>query len=167
MAIQCPGCSRQFKSYNALSTHTNHCQQMPRVMAAAARHYAEPDTSEGPRKRCRISFSAVPGDEEEQGSIEADDFKVSHDVPVYCQFLRVYEQSQIEEPCQGITPSNSKGGLPAPEAGACAQEGGVGAKIDLAPSQSGDSQDKAEPQTAELTQLPEVVEGRVRPGGPT
>ena len=69
--------------------------------------------------------------------------------------------------CQGITPSNSKGGLPAPEAGARTQEGGVRAKIDLAPSRSGDSQDKAEPQTAELTQLPEVVEGRVRPGGPT
>ena len=69
--------------------------------------------------------------------------------------------------CQGITPSNSKGGLPAPEAGVCAQEGGVRAKIDLAPSRSEGLQDKAEPQTAELTQLPKVVEGRARPGGPT
>ena len=56
--------------------------------------------------------------------------------------------------CQGITPSNSKGGLPAPEARACAQEGGIRAKIDLAPSRSGDSQDKAELQVAELTQHP-------------
>ena len=47
--------------------------------------------------------------------------------------------------CQGITPSSSKGGLPAPEAGARAQEGGIRAKIDLTPSQSGGSQDKAEP----------------------
>ena len=69
--------------------------------------------------------------------------------------------------CQGITPSNSKGGLPAPEAGTRAEEGGVRDEIDPSPSQLKSSQDKAEPQTAELTQLPEVVEGRARPGGPT
>ena len=69
--------------------------------------------------------------------------------------------------CQGITPSNSKGGLPAPEARARAEEGGIRDEIDPSPSQLESSQDKAEPQTAELTQLPEVVEGRARPGGPT
>ena len=53
--------------------------------------------------------------------------------------------SEGEELCQGITPSNFKGGLPAPEAGACVQEGGVRAKINLTPSRSGGSQDKAEP----------------------
>ena len=56
--------------------------------------------------------------------------------------------------CQGITPSNSKGGLPAPEAGARAQEGGVGAKIDLAPSRSEDSQDKAETQSSRVDSAP-------------
>ena len=61
--------------------------------------------------------------------------------------------------CQGITPSNSKGGLPAPEAGARAEEEGVRDEIDPSPSQSKSSQDKAEPQTAELTQRPEGVEG--------
>ena len=71
------------------------------------------------------------------------------------------------QPCQGITPSNSKGGLPAPEAGARAEEEGIRDKIDLSPSRSKSLQDKAEPQTAKLTQLPEVVEGRARPGGPT
>ena len=69
--------------------------------------------------------------------------------------------------CQGITPSNSKGGLPAPEAGAHAEEGGIRDEIDPSPSRSKSSQDKAEPQTAELTQRPKVVEGRARPGGPT
>ena len=70
------------------------------------------------------------------------------------------------EGCQGVTPSNSKVGLPAPEARARAEEGGVRDKIDLSPSRSESLQDKAEPQTAELTQLPEVVERRARPGGP-
>ena len=79
----------------------------------------------------------------------------------------VLPSNQSTPNCQGITPSNSKGGLPAPEAGAYARKGGVRDKIDLSPSQSECSQDKAEPQTAELTQLPEVVEGRARPGGPT
>ena len=69
--------------------------------------------------------------------------------------------------CQGITPSNSKGGLPAPEAGTRAEEGGVRDEIDPSPSRLKSLQDKAEPQTAKLTQLPEVVEGRARPGGPT
>ena len=31
--------------------------------------------------------------------------------------------------CQGITPFNSKGGLPAPEAGTHAQEGGIKAEL--------------------------------------
>ena len=31
--------------------------------------------------------------------------------------------------CQGITPSNSKGGLPAPEAEACTQQGGIEAEL--------------------------------------
>ena len=44
-----------------------------------------------------------------------------------------------------LPPSNSKGGLPAPEARAHAQEGGVRVKIDLTPSRSGGLQDKAEP----------------------
>ena len=69
--------------------------------------------------------------------------------------------------CQGITPSNSKGGLPAPEARARVREGGIRDEIDPSPSRSKSSQDKAEPRTAELTQLPEVVEGRARLGGPT
>ena len=47
-------------------------------------------------------------------------------------------------PCQGVTPSNSKGGLPAPEAGVHVQEGGIEGRIDSAPSQSKSSQDKAE-----------------------
>ena len=47
-----------------------------------------------------------------------------------------------------------------PEAGARAREGGVRDEIDPSPSRSKNSQDKAEPQTAELTQLPEGVEGR-------
>ena len=34
-----------------------------------------------------------------------------------------------DDTCQGITPSNSKGGLPAPEAGARTQEGGIRAKL--------------------------------------
>ena len=49
--------------------------------------------------------------------------------------------------CQGITPSNSKGGLPAPEAGAHAEEGGIRDEVDLSPSRSVDSQDKAETQS--------------------
>ena len=56
--------------------------------------------------------------------------------------------------CQGITPSNSKGGLPAPEAGARAEEEGIRDKIDLSPSRSEDLQDKAEPQAVGLTQPP-------------
>ena len=31
--------------------------------------------------------------------------------------------------CQGVTPSNYKGGLPAPEAGAHTQEGGIEAEL--------------------------------------
>ena len=62
--------------------------------------------------------------------------------------------------CQGITPSNSKGGLPAPEARARTEEGGIRDEIDPSPSRLKSSQDKAGPQTAELTQLPKGVEGR-------
>ena len=57
----------------------------------------------------------------------------------------IYSEYAQEYICQGVTPSNSKGGLPAPEARARAQEGGVGAKIDLASSRLEDLQDKAEP----------------------
>ena len=60
----------------------------------------------------------------------------------------------FESKCQGITPSNSKGGLPAPEAGARAEEEGIRVKIDLTPSRSEDLQDKAEPQAVGLTQPP-------------
>ena len=56
--------------------------------------------------------------------------------------------------CQGITPSNSKGGLPAPEAGARVEEEGVRDEIDPSPSRSEDLQDKAEPQAVGLTQPP-------------
>ena len=65
--------------------------------------------------------------------------------------------------CQGITPSNSKGGLPAPEAGARAEKGGIRDEIDPSPSQSKSSQDKAEPQAVGLTQPPrESREERTR-----
>ena len=45
-------------------------------------------------------------------------------------------RNHFDGSCQGITPSNSKGGLPAPEAGVHAQEEGVRAKINLTPSWS-------------------------------
>ena len=65
--------------------------------------------------------------------------------------------------CQGITPSNSKGGLPAPEARARAEEGGVRDEIDPSPSRLKSSQDKAEPQAVGLTQPPrESREERTR-----
>ena len=65
--------------------------------------------------------------------------------------------------CQGITPSNSKGGLPAPEAGARAEEEGIRDEIDPSPSRSESSQDKAEPQAVGLTQPPrESREERTR-----
>ena len=57
--------------------------------------------------------------------------------------------------CQGVTPSNSKGGLPALEARACAQEGGVESQVDSAPSRLKSSQDKAESREER------------EPGGPT
>ena len=56
--------------------------------------------------------------------------------------------------CQGITPSNSKGGLPAPEAGAHARKGGIRDEVDPSPSQSGDSQDKAETQSNQVNSAP-------------
>ena len=56
--------------------------------------------------------------------------------------------------CQGITPSNSKGGLPAPEAGARAEEGGIRDNIDLSPSRSKSSQDKAETQSNRVNSAP-------------
>ena len=52
--------------------------------------------------------------------------------------------SKCEVICQGVTPSNSKGGLPAPEAGACAREKGIEGQVDSAPSQSEGLQDIAE-----------------------
>ena len=42
----------------------------------------------------------------------------------------------IRGPCQGVTPSNFKGGLPAPEARAYAEEGGIRDEIDPSPSRS-------------------------------
>ena len=62
--------------------------------------------------------------------------------------------------CQGITPSNSKGGLPAPEAGARAEEEGVRDEIDPSPSRSEDSQDKAETSSSRVNPTTEGVEGR-------
>ena len=56
--------------------------------------------------------------------------------------------------CQGITPSNSKGGLSAPEAGAHAEEGGIRDEIDPSPSRSGDLQDKAETQSSRVNSAP-------------
>ena len=56
--------------------------------------------------------------------------------------------------CQGITPSNSKGGLPAPEAGAHAEEEGVRDEIDPPPSRSEGSQDKAETQSNRVNSAP-------------
>jgi hypothetical protein len=96
----CPAkeCSKQFGSSRALSSHINRCKFMPGVLAATAKHYAELDR---PRKRRRTSFSTAAGDGEEQDdSVEAVDFEVSHDTFIYFQFLMVHEQSQVEEPLQ-------------------------------------------------------------------
>ena len=68
--------------------------------------------------------------------------------------------------CQGVTPSNSKVDLPAPEAGARAERGGVRDEIDPSPSRSEGSQDKAGPQAVGLTQPPRESKRRARPGGP-
>jgi len=89
--IICPAeeCSRQFKSFKALSAHIKYCRFMPGVLAATATHYAELDR---PRKRQRTSFSPAVGDEEEQGDAEAADFEVSHDGFTYPQFLRVHQE---------------------------------------------------------------------------
>ena len=38
------------------------------------------------------------------------------------KLLRIVGDDEQGYPCQGVTPSNSKGGLPAPEAGACARK---------------------------------------------
>ena len=56
--------------------------------------------------------------------------------------------------CQGITPSNFKGGLPAPEAGAHAEEGGIRDEIDPSPSRSRGSRDKAETQSNRVNSAP-------------
>ena len=57
-------------------------------------------------------------------------------------------------PCQGVTPSNSKGGLPAPEARAHAQEGGIDGQVDSAPSWLEGLRDKAESLEKSQTRRP-------------
>ena len=72
----------------------------------------------------------------------------------------------MEYTCQGITPSNSKGGLPAPEAGARAQKGN-----DYKPSklskQSEELSRQSRTSSSRVNPTTEGVEGRARPGGPT
>ena len=66
----------------------------------------------------------------------------------------ILKLSNLGSYCQGITPSNSKGGLPAPEAGAHAEEGGIRDEIDPSPSRSRGSRDKAETQSNQVNSVP-------------
>jgi hypothetical protein len=98
MAVQCPveGCTRDFDSFKALSSHMKHCKFLPEALAATAKHYADIDR---PRKRQKTSLSTA-ADDEEQDDAGSIDFEVSHDIFAYFQFLRVHEQPQVEEPHQ-------------------------------------------------------------------
>ena len=64
---------------------------MPEAIAAAAKHYAELGSGEGPRKRQRTSLSAGVDDEEQQDDAETIDFEVSHYILIcFHQFLSVH-----------------------------------------------------------------------------
>ena len=69
--IICPGCSKRFSTYKALTCHADRCKSMAGVVTTAAKHYTELD---GSRKRCKTSAPA--SDDEEQGDTEAIDFEV-------------------------------------------------------------------------------------------
>ena len=86
--ITCPAekCSRQFASYKALSSHMVRCKFQSEAIVATAKHFGEPDSGVGPRKRRRLSFSAADDDEEGQDDTGPVDFEVSCDISSY-QFI--------------------------------------------------------------------------------
>ena len=63
-----------------------HCKYQFEAIVAAAKHFTEPDSGTGPRKRRRLSFSAADDDEEGQDDTGPVDFEVSCDISSY-QFI--------------------------------------------------------------------------------
>ena len=61
------------------------CKFQSEAITATAKHFGDPDSGVGPRKRRRLSLSTAAGDEEEQDDAEPIGFEVSCNISS-CQF---------------------------------------------------------------------------------